>query len=58
MSSKDVSVGDALKDAPAEAAGMFGRLFAGLSVDAADIMAMGAGGLLQEIKSRPSPREG
>jgi hypothetical protein len=30
MSSKDVSVGDALKDAPAEAAGMFGRLFARL----------------------------
>jgi len=37
---------------------VLGRLFAGLSVDAADIMAMGAGGLLQEIKSRPRPREG
>jgi len=37
---------------------VLGRLFAGLSVDAADIMAMGVGGLLQEIKSRPRPREG
>ena len=33
------------------------RLAADLPVTAADIMAMGPGGLLQEIKSRPQPRE-
>ncbi|MBF8270010.1 MAG: molybdopterin-binding protein [Gammaproteobacteria bacterium] len=33
------------------------RLAADLPVTSADIMAMGTGGLLQEIKSRPQPRE-
>ncbi|MCC7167402.1 MAG: molybdopterin-binding/glycosyltransferase family 2 protein [Rhodospirillales bacterium] len=33
------------------------RLFAGLEVGRADIMAMGAGGLLKEIASRPTPRD-
>ena len=34
------------------------RLLAGLTVTRADIMRMGAGGLLKEISSRPQPREG
>jgi molybdenum cofactor cytidylyltransferase len=34
------------------------RLFAGLPVSGADIMRMGVGGLLQEIPSRPQPRDG
>jgi molybdenum cofactor cytidylyltransferase len=34
------------------------RLLADVPVSAADIMDMGAGGLLAEIPSRPSPREG
>ncbi len=34
------------------------RVMAGLHVSAEDIMDMGAGGLLAEIPSRPSPREG
>jgi len=34
------------------------RVMAGLHVTAQDIMDMGAGGLLKEIPSRPSPREG
>jgi molybdenum cofactor cytidylyltransferase len=33
------------------------RLFAGLEVTNTDIMRMGVGGLLQEISSRPQPRE-
>jgi molybdenum cofactor cytidylyltransferase len=33
------------------------RVMAGISVTGADIMDMGAGGLLAEIPSRPSPRE-
>ena len=33
------------------------RLFAGLRVISADIMQMGVGGLLQEIPSRPQPRD-
>ncbi len=33
------------------------RVVAGLPVSAADIMAMGVGGLLAEIPSRPSPRD-
>jgi molybdenum cofactor cytidylyltransferase len=33
------------------------RLAAGIAVTAADIMAMGVGGLLGEIPTRPSPRE-
>jgi molybdenum cofactor cytidylyltransferase len=33
------------------------RLFAGLPVTSADIMRMGVGGLLQEIPSRPQPRD-
>ena len=33
------------------------RLFAGLAVTSADIMGMGVGGLLQEIPSRPQPRD-
>jgi molybdenum cofactor cytidylyltransferase len=33
------------------------RVMAGLHVSAQDIMDMGAGGLLMEIESRPSPRE-
>ncbi|MCC7167406.1 MAG: molybdopterin-binding/glycosyltransferase family 2 protein [Rhodospirillales bacterium] len=33
------------------------RLFAGLDVGRADIMGMGAGGLLKEIASRPTPRD-
>jgi molybdenum cofactor cytidylyltransferase len=34
------------------------RVVAGLPVTAQDIMAMGTGGLLAEISSRPAPREG
>ncbi|QPC41461.1 NTP transferase domain-containing protein [Kaustia mangrovi] len=34
------------------------RVLAGLEVAPADIMDMGAGGLLKEIPSRPTPREG
>ncbi len=34
------------------------RLMAGLNVTPSDLMDMGAGGLLAEIKSRPQPREG
>jgi molybdenum cofactor cytidylyltransferase len=34
------------------------RLVAGLPVTATDVMDMGAGGLLAEIPTRPSPREG
>ncbi|MFL5258861.1 MAG: NTP transferase domain-containing protein [Hyphomicrobiales bacterium] len=34
------------------------RVMAGFHVSAQDIMDMGAGGLLMEIESRPSPREG
>jgi molybdenum cofactor cytidylyltransferase len=34
------------------------RLCAGLDVTREDVMAMGAGGLLAEISSRPQPREG
>jgi molybdenum cofactor cytidylyltransferase len=34
------------------------RLMAGIHVSAADIMDMGAGGLLKEIETRPTPREG
>ena len=34
------------------------RLLAGLEVTRADIMRMGAGGLLKEISTRPQPREG
>lgn len=34
------------------------RVLAGVPVSASDIMDMGAGGLLAEIPSRPSPREG
>lgn len=34
------------------------RLLAGLPVSGADIAAMGVGGLLKEIASRPQPREG
>jgi molybdenum cofactor cytidylyltransferase len=34
------------------------RLMAGIDVSPSDLMAMGAGGLLAEIKSRPQPREG
>lgn len=34
------------------------RVLAGIKVSAQDIMDMGAGGLLAEISSRPSPREG
>ena len=34
------------------------RLCAGLKVSREDVMAMGAGGLLAEITSRPQPREG
>jgi molybdenum cofactor cytidylyltransferase len=33
------------------------RLFAGLKVTAKDVMAMGVGGLLKEIETRPLPRE-
>jgi len=33
------------------------RLFAGLTVTAADLMRMGVGGLLQEIPTRPQPRD-
>jgi molybdenum cofactor cytidylyltransferase len=33
------------------------RLAAGLTVDAADVMRLGVGGLLKEIPSRPMPRE-
>jgi molybdenum cofactor cytidylyltransferase len=33
------------------------RLFAGVAVGRADVMRMGAGGLLKEIASRPMPRE-
>ncbi len=33
------------------------RLLAGVDVGRADIMAMGVGGLLAEISSRPSPRQ-
>jgi len=33
------------------------RLFAGLSVTGEDLMRMGVGGLLQEIPSRPQPRD-
>ena len=33
------------------------RLFAGVPVTSADIMRMGVGGLLQEIPSRPQPRD-
>ena len=33
------------------------RLFAGLAVTSADIMRMGVGGLLQEIPTRPQPRD-
>ncbi len=33
------------------------RVLAGLNVDARDVTAMGAGGLLAEIPTRPSPRE-
>lgn len=34
------------------------RLLAGISVSGRDLMAMGAGGLLKEIPSRPQPRDG
>ena len=34
------------------------RLMAGIDVSPSDLMDMGAGGLLGEIKSRPQPREG
>lgn len=34
------------------------RIMAGIHVSAEDVMDMGAGGLLAEIHSRPSPREG
>jgi molybdenum cofactor cytidylyltransferase len=34
------------------------RILAGINVSTRDIMEMGAGGLLAEISSRPSPREG
>lgn len=34
------------------------HLFAGLQVTGRDIMMLGAGGLLQEIRSRPAPRTG
>lgn len=34
------------------------HLFAGLRITGRDIMMMGAGGLLQEIRSRPAPRAG
>ena len=34
------------------------RMMAGLEVSSSDLMDMGAGGLLAEIKSRPQPREG
>jgi molybdenum cofactor cytidylyltransferase len=34
------------------------RLLAGVPVAAKDVMAMGAGGLLAEISTRPTPREG
>ena len=34
------------------------RVLAGLEVTAGDVMGMGVGGLLQEIASRPAPREG
>lgn len=34
------------------------RLLAGLEVSRADIMRMGAGGLLKEISTRPQPRDG
>lgn len=34
------------------------RVLAGISLSAQDIMDLGAGGLLAEISSRPSPREG
>lgn len=34
------------------------RLIAGIDVSPSDLMDMGAGGLLAEIKSRPQPREG
>jgi len=34
------------------------RIMAGLDVTSSDLMDMGAGGLLAEIKSRPQPREG
>src|SRR5262249_8550086 len=33
------------------------RLFAGLTVTAPDLMRMGVGGLLQEIPTRPQPRD-
>jgi molybdenum cofactor cytidylyltransferase len=33
------------------------RVLAGIDVRPQDIMDMGAGGLLMEIESRPSPRE-
>jgi molybdenum cofactor cytidylyltransferase len=33
------------------------RLFAGMTVTAADLMRMGVGGLLQEIPTRPQPRD-
>jgi molybdenum cofactor cytidylyltransferase len=33
------------------------RLVAGIGVTGADIMAMGVGGLLTEIESRPMPRD-
>ena len=33
------------------------RVLAGVAVKPQDIMAMGVGGLLQEIASRPTPRE-
>ena len=34
------------------------RIMAGIEVSSSDLMDMGAGGLLAEIKSRPQPREG
>jgi molybdenum cofactor cytidylyltransferase len=34
------------------------RLLAGMKVEPSDVMAMGVGGLLAEISTRPSPREG
>ena len=37
---------------------VLGRVMAGIHVSAQDIMDMGAGGLLTEIASRPTPREG
>ncbi|RKF15215.1 molybdopterin biosynthesis protein [Roseovarius spongiae] len=37
---------------------VLGRVICGLNVTAADIAAMGVGGLLKEIPTRPSPRRG